>query len=539
MKKVLTLCALAISAIFSNAQVVLNEVYTDPGAGKHEFFELYNTSTNATPENLNNFTIISYYEETGGKSGFYIMDLPNQTVSSKGFYVGAASSPLNVQAQTNVSADFSWQSMPAGGALSKWEKSGSGYIQAVVPSNLNDLFVKISGNGASYHIFVYKNGILVNGLLGGTNSNTIPSYITSMPDLAVDMSGASPDFTIKFSSINNNQVEYVTAVPGSDNGYIREKDGKCRVWVKGSSQVNHNPGKTNGSASDVIGELTIASFITELTGDATKALLVYNITDGPVDAFAVVVEVYRDLGIIGELDAADILADTRTINDKLAGEQNIELPNRNEPVIIVAKSPAGCYDLVRAIANNNSILPVHLIRFQGNLNKNNKVTLTWTAADNETVDHFEVERSVNGKDFTTVAMVFATEKYGTEDYQYTETINSNDKVMFRLKMFDKGQDIDYSKILVFQPKSSNTNEIKIYGNPVNDKLTFSYTSNETQTVNVKVYDLTGKVIMSQKVNSLEGSNMMSLPLASTFKTGMYVVEVSNGTDRQTAKFVKQ
>jgi hypothetical protein len=208
---------------------------------------------------------------------------------------------------------------------------------------------------------------------------------------------------------------------------------------------------------------------------------------------------------------------------------------------------------VASIPNQNSIndnfggclkaplitLPVHLISFGGNLNKNNKVTLNWTAATNETVAHFEVERSINGKDFTTVAMVFATEKYGTEDYMYYETINSNDKVMYRLKMFDKGQDIDYSKILVFQSKTSNTNEIKIYGNPVNDKLTFSYASNETQTVSVKVYDLVGKVLMSQKINSLQGINMMSIPLRSTFKPGLYVAEVTNGSDRQIAKFVKQ
>jgi len=41
------------------------------------------------------------------------------------------------------------------------------------------------------------------------------------------------------------------------------------------------------------------------------------------------------------------------------------------------------------------------------------------------------------------------------------------------------------------------------------------------------------------VNSAEGSNMLSLPLTSSFKAGMYVVEVTNGSDRQVAKFIKQ
>jgi len=184
-------------------------------------------------------------------------------------------------------------------------------------------------------------------------------------------------------------------------------------------------------------------------------------------------------------------------------------------------------------------LPVHLISFQGNMNKNYKVTLNWTVADNETVSNFEVERSFNGKDFTTVGVVFASEKFGTENYMFYETPANSDKVMYRLKMIDKGHDIDYSRILIFQTKSISSTDIKVYGNPVKDKLTFSYSSNETQVVDVKVYDITGKTLMSQKANIAEGSNMLSLPLNPTFKAGMYVVEVSNGSDRQVAKFVKQ
>jgi hypothetical protein len=38
---------------------------------------------------------------------------------------------------------------------------------------------------------------------------------------------------------------------------------------------------------------------------------------------------------------------------------------------------------------------------------------------------------------------------------------------------------------------------------------------------------------------MEGSNVVSLPLSSTFKAGMYVVEVNNGTELHSSKFVKQ
>ncbi len=137
-----------------------------------------------------------------------------------------------------------------------------------------------------------------------------------------------------------------------------------------------------------------------------------------------------------------------------------------------------------------------------------------------------------------MAVVFASEKRGDENYTFFETANY-DRVMYRLKMYDKGHDIDYSRILVFQSKSISSNELKLIGNPVKDKLTFSFSSNANHPVDVKIFDMSGKMVMKQKVSSAEGNNLVSIELNSTFTTGMYVLEVSNGTDRQVTKFVKQ
>lgn len=541
MKKIFTLCVFAFAALFSKAQVVLNEIYPEPGATYQEYFELYNTSTNPVPENLDNYTIVAYYEESGGKSGFYILDMPSQTVNAKGFYVGSSQSPFAIQGKSGLTANTNWNSLSSGGALTKWEKNGSSYTSVAVPANLNDLFVKITGNSGNYFVFVYKNGMLVNGIIAGNSTGSIPSYIKSMPDLFVDMTGSSPDFTIKFSAMADNSVEYISAFSGVNNGYYRQYDGKCGVWIKSSNAADLTPGTSNGSAAAALGALTISATISSYVIDPTKSLLTYDITAGPADAFPVVVEVYQDLGIIGELDASDVLVDSKTIGSTSVGSQSVIMPTNYDGAILVAKSPAGCYDEVIALPalQAKSTLAVHLISFQGNLNKNNKVTLNWTVADNEIVNNFEVERSANGKDFTTVGLVFPSEKIGTENYMFYETINSNDKAMYRLKMTDKNYEVDYSKILVFQTKTANSNTIRIIGNPVNDKLTFSYTASATQTVNIKIYDVSGRMVMSNKVNSLEGNNMISLPLSSTFKPGMYVVEVNNGTELLTSKFIKQ
>ena len=68
-------------------------------------------------------------------------------------------------------------------------------------------------------------------------------------------------------------------------------------------------------------------------------------------------------------------------------------------------------------------------------------------------------------------------------------------------------------------------------------MSFSSTSN--QSVQIKVYDMAGRLQMNQKMNAYTGSNLISLQLNSAFKTGMYVVEINTGSESQTAKFIKQ
>src|SRR6185503_13331257 len=173
MKKNFTICVFVFLAIISRSQAVLNEIYPQPGNGYHEFFELYNE--NNSPESLDNYTLVAYYEEPVGKSGFYVLDLPNDTIAAHGYYVCASQSPFDIQGQPGLTANSVWNSLGSCSGLTKWEKNGSTYTQVPVPANLNDLFVKITGSGGVFHVFLYKNGILVNGLIAGFSSTAIPS----------------------------------------------------------------------------------------------------------------------------------------------------------------------------------------------------------------------------------------------------------------------------------------------------------------------------------------------------------------------------
>jgi hypothetical protein len=532
----------------AKSQVILNELYTDPGSGKHEFFELYNTSTSASGVSLNNYTIITYFE-ISGQQGFYVMDLPNMTIGAKDFFVGAAALPFNYQGVSNsTAADFSWNSASFttnGGYIKKWVKGGINlldgnlsYDQQTVPANFNDFFCRISGSGASYTIFVYNNGQLVNSFIGGAGgSTTLSNTIVNMPQLYVDMSGSSPDFTVNFSGYGSLPIESTTQDAGSDNGYIRSADGACGQWKKSSSSVQHTPKASNGSVTGTSGSVSVASAITPGTSE-TGSTVNYDVVAASSSAFPIEIQVYLDNGSIsGKLDATDTYVESNTETIVSQGPFTTHFYPYNASVLLVVKTNAGCIDKIIYIPNSIA-LAINLAWIDA-YNDENKVTLKWTIEENESADRFEIQRSFDGKDFSTASVVFATQKEGTENYLVNDVAPLVENIVYRLKMVDENKKERYSKSFSFKTIKDKTNSLVLYSNPVKDQLQMGVELNNAGSADVKVMDMSGRIMLQQKMNCNKGNNLLSVVLPSSVKNGIYIVDVFDGQSHHPAKFVKQ
>ena len=166
--------------------------------------------------------------------------------------------------------------------------------------------------------------------------------------------------------------------------------------------------------------------------------------------------------------------------------------------------------------------------------------LNWTIESNQSVSSFEVEKSTNGKDFKTVAVFVATEKFNTENYTYADTAISADKIMYRLRVLIRQSQNDfYSNIILVKSKTKLDDNIRIMENPVRDKLFFAYNSTKPQEADIKIYSVTGKVLAHQKISSFKGNNLVTVPLSPGIAPGMYILEINTDILNQTAKFVKQ
>jgi len=545
MKQIFTLFAAAL--LFCNslkAQVQLNELYTDPGAGKHEFFELYNSE--ASTVNVNSYTLICFFD-ISGTLGWYVMDLPNLTVAPKGYFVGSSALPFNYQGITNsTNSDFSWNSATLStieGSVKKWVPGTANladgnpyYDQQTLPANFNDFLFRRSAQGASYSVFLYENGLLVNSFIGGVGgTSTIINDIINMPQLYIDMLGTSTDFSITFNEFDTLPVESTTANAGSDNGYIRVADGACASWVKSSAQVNHTPKVTNGTLGGTNGTISVSAAIARGTA-ATGSVVNYDVVGGPEYAFPVEMQIYLDIGSVsGSLDAGDTFVALNTEDTITQGPFYTTFFPYNANILIVVKTAAGCLDKIVFIPNA-FVLSVNLISFEGEQHKND-ITLNWTMDKNEIVNRFEVEKSTNGIDFVTAGIVIASEKEGLDNYNFKDRIS--EKSIYRLKIIGKTGRSAYSKNLSFDADISIDNSFTIINNPKQVQITARFESGSNLPAEIRIIDMSGRVMVQQKVNITKGSNLIVIPLSSAFNNGLYIVNLFDGTKHYTKKFIKQ
>lgn len=168
-------------------------------------------------------------------------------------------------------------------------------------------------------------------------------------------------------------------------------------------------------------------------------------------------------------------------------------------------------DTLSVIVSN--ILPVKLLSFAGNKN-NNKVDLKWVAEETNT-NHYEVERSANGREFTKIAEVAAANNGRQQMYTAADELPLSGINYYRLKMVDNDNSRTYSRVI-----QVNMGNLKAFtlGNatasPSGIKL--SVTASKNQPLNVMAVDAAGRVIMKKQVQLQQGFNSIScdVPLIS-------------------------
>jgi Secretion system C-terminal sorting domain len=180
------------------------------------------------------------------------------------------------------------------------------------------------------------------------------------------------------------------------------------------------------------------------------------------------------------------------------------------------------------LAKYTEVLPIKLSNFSVT-QKEQTAVLNWASATEINANYFEIERSIDGKNFETIGKI--TCQKTASNYRFENQIgNAKNAIYYRLKMIDNDGSFGYSDIkkLEIDIKKSTF----IYPNPVEGneiKIRLNY--EPTEDINYYIYNTTGTLLQQGKFKS----QYLNLNLLTT-NSGMYFIKMSNGFE---SSFIKR
>ncbi len=190
----------------------------------------------------------------------------------------------------------------------------------------------------------------------------------------------------------------------------------------------------------------------------------------------------------------------------------------------------------------NEVLPLRLLSFTARKKYSSlspgegrgEVLLNWTTTNEINVDHFEIERSNNGREFSKIGIVSSQLSAGSiHKYSYTDNspFTAHHSLFYRLKMIDKDGKFEYSPIRMISNNADG--QIIIYPNPARDMVTVTHPSTNS-IAQLLLTDLTGRILRRTTVATSAvqtNMNIKGLP------AGKYNLSWSNGLINHTQALV--
>jgi Secretion system C-terminal sorting domain len=198
-------------------------------------------------------------------------------------------------------------------------------------------------------------------------------------------------------------------------------------------------------------------------------------------------------------------------------------------------------------AGQCATLPIELANFEGHplpiesgsaISKN--IELTWQTASEKNNDHFDIERSRDGKNFSKIGQI---KGHGTtsqvQNYGYVDTNPFSGVNYYRLKQVDIDGQSKLSKTISVE-MLNETKKLGVFPNPVSDNLTVVFDKKGPDTEGVssqlELYNLQGQLLKQQRVDlGLDETkvSMAQLPV------GVYMISLrQNGQIVSSVKVTK-
>lgn len=190
-----------------------------------------------------------------------------------------------------------------------------------------------------------------------------------------------------------------------------------------------------------------------------------------------------------------------------------------------------------------SPLPVKYLSFDAVVN-DKAVLLKWVTAQEINNSHFEVERSFDRNNFSSIGLVFDGYAVNGTDKSYQFKDNSTELqyrsiVYYRLKQIDIDGKATISNVLAVRLQAKADAVLQVSPNPFMENLTARFNAVESGIAIIRISNAAGQIILSKQVTISKGYNNIQIEGLNGLATGMYVARLSiNGAFIDNQRIIK-
>lgn len=176
----------------------------------------------------------------------------------------------------------------------------------------------------------------------------------------------------------------------------------------------------------------------------------------------------------------------------------------------------------------SNILPVKYSSFDA-VAADKSVLLKWVTEQEVNNNHFEVERSFDGTNFITAAIVLDGFAYGTQkSYLFKDNaaeLQTKTVVYYRLKQVDDNDKAVYTNKLVVKLQSKNSVSIQTSPNPFVEDVNIRFNAASNGVVQINIMSITGQKMVTKQTSVSKGFNTLQLSGLANLAPGIYSAQL--------------
>jgi Secretion system C-terminal sorting domain len=212
----------------------------------------------------------------------------------------------------------------------------------------------------------------------------------------------------------------------------------------------------------------------------------------------------------------------------------VTLNGQVTPKLELANNNAGgTYGYTGCNITMSNVLANELTSFSA-AKQNNQVNLSWLTASEKSNDNFSIERSKDGRNFAAIGQIKGgLNSTVSKEYAFTDVSPLKGTNYYRLKSTEVSGKATYSNV-VSVSLLDKSNKTFVYPNPVaQTALRLEHEAIADGDLSIRIMDITGRIVQSEKRAVVNGSNLISLDV-NNLSSGQYIIVI----DEQLVRFIK-